>query len=164
MIRVRMSPMIIRIRTNPMIQSTTRVERAMILIKLSFSLPRRFSRVTRLNPKLLDDPRYTKKGGVLHDHVLVRNEDIEVEISSQEDLALAVSKIIEAECYAVLLEGAKNPRPDPPIPDLDTKDPSTIEEARHSLYWGEFLGSIIEEYEGLEAKEVYEEVDSLPPG
>ena len=63
--------------------------------------------------KLLDDPRYAKKGGVLHDHVLVHDEDIEIEVASQDDLAHVVCKIIEANAYGISIDPSemKSPRP-----------------------------------------------------
>jgi hypothetical protein len=50
------------------------------------------------------------------------------------------------------------------IKDDDASDPETVREARHSKYWTEWLAAMHEELESLQAKEVYEPVDSLPPG
>jgi hypothetical protein len=51
-----------------------------------------------------------------------------------------------------------------PIDDPDARDPATIQEAKLSVYWTEWLAALYEELEGLKAKGVYEEVDELPPG
>ena len=44
------------------------------------------------------------------------------------------------------------------------KDPPMVKHAQHSKYWNEWLSAIHEELEALKAKEVYKEIDKLPPG
>ena len=51
-----------------------------------------------------------------------------------------------------------------PIDDPDARNPSTVNEAKLSIYWTEWLVAMYEELESLKAKGVYEEVDELPPG
>lgn len=46
----------------------------------------------------------------------------------------------------------------------DIKDPETIEEAMASKYWPRWLAAIHEEDGSLKAKEVYDEIENLPPG
>ena len=46
----------------------------------------------------------------------------------------------------------------------DKVDPPTIRHAQRTKFWNEWLAAIHEELEALKAKEVYEELDSLPPG
>jgi hypothetical protein len=47
--------------------------------------------------------------------------------------------------------------------DDDASDPNTVNEAKHSKYWSEWLAAMHEELESLKAKGVYEEIDSVPP-
>ncbi len=50
------------------------------------------------------------------------------------------------------------------VNDDDERDPPTVRHARRSKYWNEWLAAMHEELEALKVKEVYEEVDKLPPG
>jgi hypothetical protein len=50
------------------------------------------------------------------------------------------------------------------ITDDEIKDPNTVNEARRSKYWNEWLAAINEELAALKAKEVYEPVKHLPDG
>jgi hypothetical protein len=50
-----------------------------------------------------------------------------------------------------------------PLQDDDASDPETVHAAKQSKYWSEWLSAIHEELESLKAKEVYEEVQTLPP-
>jgi formate dehydrogenase maturation protein FdhE len=42
------------------------------------------------------------------------------------------------------------------------QDPPSVRHAQWSKYWNEWLAAIHEELEALKAKEVYEEIDTLP--
>lgn len=46
----------------------------------------------------------------------------------------------------------------------DLKDPQTIQEAQKSKYWVRWLTAIHEEKESLVAKEVFQEIEVVPPG
>jgi len=48
--------------------------------------------------------------------------------------------------------------------EYDEPKPKTIHEARNSKYWPEWLSAIHQELASLEAMEVYQEVEELPPG
>jgi len=50
------------------------------------------------------------------------------------------------------------------LTDDQEKDPPTVKHAQHSKYWNEWLSAMHEELEVLKAKDVYEEIDKLPPG
>jgi hypothetical protein len=39
-----------------------------------------------------------------------------------------------------------------------------VRHAQHSKYWNEWLAAMHEELEALKAKDVYEEINELPPG
>jgi hypothetical protein len=45
----------------------------------------------------------------------------------------------------------------------DKHDPPSVRHTQKSRYWSEWLATTHEELEALKAKEVYKEVDSLPP-
>ena len=51
-----------------------------------------------------------------------------------------------------------------PINNPDACYPSTVNKAKLSIYWAEWLVTMYEELESLKAKGIYEEVDELPPG
>jgi hypothetical protein len=46
----------------------------------------------------------------------------------------------------------------------DERDPPSVRHAQRSKYWNEWMAAMHEELEALKAKEVYEEVTTLPPG
>ena len=89
--------------------------------------------------------------------VLQGDIELEVELDYHEFPAFAKAVV---ECETSLINAALTE----PIDDPDAKDPKTIHEAKLSIYWTEWLGSIYEELESLKAKGVYEEVDELPSG
>lgn len=51
-----------------------------------------------------------------------------------------------------------------PIDDQHASDPATITEAKKGKYWAHWLAAIHEELAALEAKCVYEEIESIPDG
>ncbi len=89
--------------------------------------------------------------------VLQGDIELEVELDYHEFPAFAKAVV---DCETSLINTALTE----PIDDPDAKDPKTIHEAKLSIYWTEWLGSIYEELESLKAKGVYEEVDELPSG
>lgn len=48
--------------------------------------------------------------------------------------------------------------------DSDEHDPPSLQHAQQSKYWNEWLTAIHEELAALKAKDVYDEVDTLPVG
>jgi len=65
-----------------------------------------------------------------------------------------VCHIMEAE---LKLDGIAN------LTDNQEKDLPTVKHTQHSKYWNEWLSAMHEELEALKAKDVYEEIDKLPP-
>jgi hypothetical protein len=85
-------------------------------------------------------------------------DDLQIDLNSPDDLPLLTSAFIHAETAFINATLSKT------IDDPDVRDPLTIQEAKLSVYWSEWLAAIHEELESLKAKGVYEEVPELPPG
>jgi virulence-associated protein VapD len=82
------------------------------------------------------------------------DEEIDIECDDQDFPSIAKAFIdAEVEYVNTLAE---------PIDDPTATDPKTIQEAKSSIYWTEWLAALYEELESLKAKGVYEEVDSVP--
>jgi hypothetical protein len=108
---------------------------------------------------------FDNEGGKLIEqliNIVEHDDDIEISLDAEEIQSLAVA-LLTADNY---LDSSKtvNAALNEPINDPDSKDPQTVQEAEHSIYWTEWLAAMYEELESLKAKGVYEEVDELPPG
>jgi len=96
-------------------------------------------------------------GEILSSILQSDDEELEVDIEVMDFLKL-IQCLVDAEVAFV------NAALTDPIDDPNEKDPSTLQEAKSSIYWTYWLAAIYEELESLKAKGVYNEVNELPSG
>jgi hypothetical protein len=128
------------------------------------TVPRRSTRTRQLPARYRVNAltEFTDKGGNCNQTLLtILNSDtiaeVEVECDTSDLHPLTQSFIAAETAFA----GAAL---HDPIDDQHEKDPTSIQHAQSSIYWSYWLAAIYEELESLKAKEVYEEVEELPPG
>jgi len=97
------------------------------------------------------------RGEILSSILQSDDEELEVDIEVMDFLKL-IQCLVDAEVAFV------NAALTDPINDPNEKDPSTLQEAKLSIYWTYWLAAIYEELESLKAKGVYDEVNELPSG
>ena len=108
---------------------------------------------------------FDNEGGKLIEQligIVEHDDDIKASLTTEEIQNLAVA-LLMADNYLDSSETISAAL-SKPIDNPDSKDLQTVREAERSIYWTEWLAAMYEELESLKEKEVYEEVDELPPG
>ena len=107
----------------------------------------------RRNPHLPSKFRdFVRSDTLVTQLVALADDELAIPINQQTPFLSAVYAIASSDALLCSLQ------------DDNVPDPTTVTDARRSLYWTEWLSAMQEELLSLKTKRVYEEIDELPPG